>query len=591
MLVLGAEGTQYRCYTVYKTEWTNPKVAGGGGFGCELFTLNYLYQEHLAKNNIWTTSNQPYDLCRYTGCTITAFRHPTTDFIIAYDIQPPFTINKWTYMMLHPHMLLLRKRKKILLSTQTKPNGKIKKKIKIRPPKQLSTKWFFQQEFSQYGLVTLAASACNFRYPWMGCCNENQIITLHYLQPGFYKHSEWSQYHTAAYNPLGFSGKKMATNLHYWYYRGSTLTEYTMTAETDTSYDNSVSYNKGWFQPNVLSAVAVYEKAGKQDPLSLTPCGTLRYNPTDDTGKGNKMWVTPTISGTWGVPKDEDLVMEGWPLWLMLYGYTSYLKQVKSKTINFQANMIVVQSPALKRIRGQDPTPFYPLLDSSFISGKGTNNTDPILFLGKYWYPSIYSQRESIASIINCGPLTPKYNQVRESTWQLNYNYTFYFKWGGAFPPIPDAENPATKDSYPVPDKFQESIQIANPEQQKAATILKTWDYRRGAITKKALKRMYQNLETDTALSTDSEQCSSPKQQRLLPLLQDPQEENKEIQECLHSLFEEPTCQEQTQTPDLLKLIYQQQQQQQQLKHNLLTLITDLKAKQRNILHHTGFLG
>ncbi len=46
---MGAEGTQFRCSTVYKTEWTNPKVAAGGGFGVELFTLNYLYQENKAK--------------------------------------------------------------------------------------------------------------------------------------------------------------------------------------------------------------------------------------------------------------------------------------------------------------------------------------------------------------------------------------------------------------------------------------------------------------------------------------------------------------------------------------------------------------
>lgn len=493
--------------------------------------------------------------------------------------------------MLHPHMLLQRKRKKIILSRDTKPNGRLKKRIKIKPPKQLSTKWFFQQEFSSYGLVTLAASACNFRYPWMGCCNENQIITLHYLQPGFFKHSEWAQYHTGPYNPLGFSGTGMSTSLYYYYYKGNQLTQYFMNDAPGKYYETSVGYTTGWFIPQVLSAVAVYRKPNKQEPLSLTPCGTLRYNPVDDTGQGNKLWVTPTISGTYGIPKDQDLVMEGWPLWLMLYGYTSYLKQVKNKTINFQANMIVVQSPALHRVRGEDPTPFYPLLDSSFINGKGTNNTDPILFLSKYWYPSMYSQRDSISAIINCGPLVPKYNEVRESTWQLNYNYSFYFKWGGSFPPVPEATNPATKETYPVPDKFQESIQVADPEQQKAATILKTWDYRRGSITKKALKRMFENLETDQALSTDSEGSSSPKKQRVLPLLQDPQEENKEIQDCLHSLFEEHTFQEETQEPDLLKLIYQQQQHQQQLKCNLLTLITDLKAKQRNILHHTGFLG
>ncbi len=126
-LVLGANGTQYRCYTIYKDEWTNPKNPAGGGFGCELITLKYLYKEYLYKNNIWTTSNEYYELCRYTGCNITVYRHPETDFILAYDTQPPFYINKYTYMFCHPHQMLQRKHKKILLSTATKPNGKIKK--------------------------------------------------------------------------------------------------------------------------------------------------------------------------------------------------------------------------------------------------------------------------------------------------------------------------------------------------------------------------------------------------------------------------------------------------------------------------------
>lgn len=106
-------------------------------------------------------------------------------------------------MMAHPHFLLQRKRKKILLSTLTKPNGKLTKKIKIKPPKMLQTKWYFQEKFADYGLVTLIASACNFRYPWLACCNENLLITLYYLQPSFWSHTEWAQYSTQAYNPSG----------------------------------------------------------------------------------------------------------------------------------------------------------------------------------------------------------------------------------------------------------------------------------------------------------------------------------------------------------------------------------------------------
>lgn len=100
-----------RCYTTYKSEWTNPKTPTGGGFGVELITLSYLYSEHKFFNNIWTSSNDYYDLCRYTGGRVTFYRHPETDFILAYDTQPPFDLNKFTYMYCHPYMLMQRKEK------------------------------------------------------------------------------------------------------------------------------------------------------------------------------------------------------------------------------------------------------------------------------------------------------------------------------------------------------------------------------------------------------------------------------------------------------------------------------------------------
>ncbi len=251
------------------------------------------------------------------------------------------------------------------------------------------------------------------------------------------------------------------------------------------TYDNSVSLT-GWFRTEVLSAYKVQTNGGSD--LGMTPCGVIRYNPALDTGKNSKLWVVSTIAGHWKYPKQDDLIMEGYPLYLMLYGFTSYLKQVKGDIAPFSSSMIVVQSDAIKRIRGLDTTGFYPILDLNFIQGKSPGGNTPIL-VNNHWYPSIYSQRESISQIINCGPYIPKYNENKESTWQCNYHYTFYFKWGGTYPPGPEAENPETKGTYPVPDKQQEAIQIDDPVKQKQAQIFKSWDYRRGSITKTAIKK------------------------------------------------------------------------------------------------------
>nr|UHK06317.1 MAG: ORF1 [Torque teno midi virus] len=585
-LVLGAQGTQPRCYTLYKDEWTDPKNPCGGGFGVELFTLKYLYHEHKAKCNIWTTSNDYWDLCRYTGSKFTLYRHPETDFIVAYDIQPPFSINKYTYMFCHPHFLLQRKRKKIILSTATNPLGKIKKILKIKPPKQLITKWFFQEDFSKYGLLTLIASACNFRYPWLGCCNENQIITLGYIQPGFYKDTDWSQ-HRASTNPYKpYQGISNTLTYHYYDLQGK-QSQYTMSQQTTSTNMNSISYELGWFQWKVLRAYKVTQGTTE---IGMTPCGVLRYNPVLDTGEKNKIWLTPVNAGHWNVTTKDEIILEGYPLWAMLFGFTSYIKQVLKDPIYFDHYMLVIQSPALYRVSGLSETQFYPIVDRTFIDGQLPSKEIPKFKTTHEWYPTLRKQLQAIAQIVNCGPLTPKYDQTKNSTWQLNYNYSFYFKWGGSLPPNQEPENPETKPKYEVPDTLMQAIQITDPDKQKYKQIFKAWDYRRGTITRKALKRMYEHLETDETLSTDSENYTPQKKKRILPTLQHTEKEDKKIQKCLLSLCEESTCQDPEDPNKLFQLIQQQHQQQRQLKLNLLTLVSELKSKQRALLHQTGLL-
>lgn len=448
----------------------------------ELFTLKYLYHEFKAKNNIWTTSNDYWDLCRYTGCRFSMYRHPETDFILAYDIQPPFTINKYTYMMCHPHFLLQRKHKKIILSTATNPKGKLVTKLKIKPPKQLVTKWFFQEDFSKYGLLTLIASACNFRYPWLGCCNENQIITLYYISPDFYKDTDWAQnrIETDSYKPY----QGIPETLTFKYFNLQDKPEQVTTSHADfLTNAKSISWETGWFRWQILRAYEIIQGGTKQGML---PTGVLRYNPVRDTGQGNKIWLTPINAGHWNVTKQDDLVLEGFPLWAMLYGFTSYVKQVLKDPIYFNQYMLVIESPALFRVSGISTKTFYPILDPTFMKGQLPSKETPKFVSTHAWYPNLTRQLQAIADIVNCGPLTPKYDQTKNSTWQLNYTYSFYFKWGGSLPPNQDPENPETKPKYEVPDTIIQAIQAADPDKQKYKQIFKSWDYRRGAITKKS---------------------------------------------------------------------------------------------------------
>lgn len=583
MQCLGAHGCQYRCYTAHKYEWTIPKAPCGGGFSSELYTLKYLYQEWQYRYNIWTKTNEQKDLVRYTGCEFIFYRDPQTDFIVCYDIVPPFTLDKFTYMAYHPYQLLLRKNKKVIMSAARNPRGKLKVKVKIKPPKQMSTRWFFQQFFANEGLVNIICAAANLNYPLLGCCNENQIISLYWLNLTFFHSSTWAKYTTAPYLPLN-------TMKGTYTFTADLKTTQTKTIKIEhLTYDQSVDYQTGWFNNVVLNAKEVKQN---DKTVANLPCGVGRYNMNLDHGTGNKVWLTPVNAGSYNVPSDEDLLFENYPLWLCLYGYISFLKQKKQDMSYFRAYMLVVKSPAIQPLQSSTHQEFFPLINRSFMLGNAPGDTYLDANMKKRWYPTLETQLETINDIVCTGPLIPRYDNQRNSNWQLNSKYTFYFKWGGALQTDHPVADPSHQPTWTGPDHLQQTVQISNPEHQKWETIFKPWDYRRGALTKTAIKRMLSNLSTDESVFSDADTHTPKKKTRKAPLLKIPEQENKEISTCLHSLFEESTSQETQEAtePNLLQLIHQQKQQQRELKNNLFTLIRDLKTHQKAIQYQTGLL-
>nr|UHK07252.1 MAG: ORF1 [Torque teno midi virus] len=583
-LILGAEGTQFQCYTNEKYNTPLPLNPGGGGFGVERFTLEWLYKQHIFRYNIWTKSNVWTDLCRYLRVVFYLYRHPTRDFVVQYSRQPPFNIDKTTYPTFHPLLMLLSKRHKVLPSLKRKPKGKPYVKLTIKPPKQMLTKWFFQKEFSEYDLCQLAGSVCSLDYPRLGCCNENRVITIFYLNPTFYQNSDWAQATAQPYHPI--------TNIHesnYTFYSSYAPQGYTPNYETGTGtqahYYNSINIEGGWFSPKILQATRITK--GSQDYLPL-PLAAARYNPAEDDGKGNEIWLTSIATGQYGKPQDPILLFNNTPLWLAFYGYTNFLQRIKSKSY-FSLSMFVIKSPYIRPGPTAQTRAYFPFVDQKFTVGKNSHDSYLTYTDKKLWYPTVWRQTDTINSIVECGPYIPKLGSDRESTWELPYKYIFSFKWGGPLLNDQEVADPKTRDKYPTPDTVQEAIQICNPKHQDTNTIFHEWDYRRGYITNPAIKRMSENLIIDSDVSTDSE-TSQKKRKKVTTELRNPEEKIKKIKRCLLSLCEEDTCQEEEEGSDLHKLILKQQQQQQQLKHNILILLKDMKAKQKMLQLQTGVL-
>nr|UHM26473.1 MAG: ORF1 [Torque teno midi virus] len=582
-LCVGAEGAQIDCYTVTKTDYVPPKVPWGGGFGLENFTLKYLYSEYQYHNNIWTSSNSQKDLCRYTGGKFIVFRHPTQDFVLSYDIQPPHTLNKFTFPSCHPHQQLLSKHHKIILSQASNPKGKYYKKIKFKPPKQMFTKWFFTKTFSPASLIVVKAAAANFQHVNLSGKNTNMLVTLYSLNLSFYANPAWGL------KPAqhGYWPNSAAKSNYPYVIRNKQGKEEnkTMSITTTSDYADTVNYDTGWFKPEFLQAVKL---GTTTTPTALHQIVAGRYNPNIDDGDGNEIYCATIVGTSWLPPQhDKQLLITNMPLWLGLYGYYSYVREAKSADF-WKLHVIVLKSKAIHCYPEIGSCDRYVFIDWDYIQGKKPWDQTITAKEKALWFPDMNWQRKSMNAIVESGPFIPKLSEETYSTWELNMRYYFYFKWGGANTGEAQVENPEMLPTYDVPDTMPKTIQIVNPEKQAPETILHPWDYRRGFIKETALKRMCSNIETDTEFQYSPEQTPK-KKRRVQATLPNPQEENKEIKSCLLSLCEKSTSPEEEEQ-DLHKLILKQQHQQQKLKYNMFKLILDLKEKQRILQHHTGLL-
>nr|UHM25855.1 MAG: ORF1 [Torque teno midi virus] len=542
-LVLGAEGKQLVCYTNVKTATTPPKAPGGGGFGCEQFSLESLYTEYKFRRNVWTKTNIFMDLCRYLGVKITVYRHPETDFILSYHRQPPFDISKDIYTSCHPSQMLLARHKIIIPSRSTNPRGRLKIKRFIKPPKQMLSKWFFQEHFAHFPLVMLKATACNLNYANLGCCNLNQIITFFYINPAFYVFPHWAaKKSTGPYLPYNGFPEQVYT----WNLKQEQAAQATTSATDDQSfkrpinYTESISYNNGFFSKQILQAVLITTNKQHSSPTGTTPLNICRYNPNKDSGKGNTIWLVSTLANSYQKPPtDKIIIYEGLPLYLMLYGFLSYVQYMK-KTPDFLLGYILaMESPALEPASqiGAEKKIIVPL-DYNMVNGKAPYDEDLTKNMKTFWFPSVYNQLQG---------------------------------------------------TYEVPDTIKTAIQIRDPSKQKAASLLHPWDIRHGYFTKTALKRMYENLSVDTTFDSDSEHRPKKKKKQTGPELTHPQEENEDLQRSLLSLCEESIYQEEEETT-LKQLIQQQREQQRELKYNILRVISEIKERQNLLSLQTGVM-
>lgn len=527
-------------YPLWKESYFPEHYPGGGGWSIQQLSLGILFKEHKDYMNYWTRSNSRLNMCRYYGCRIQLFREPYTDYIFSWFDGLPKTVNNMFYASYHPLRLLTHNRKKILPSNQTQPHKrKPYKTVFIPPPRLMKNQWFFQQQLSDFPLVTFVASACSLTGMFGSTKSISNNATLFCLDtdimpsPTFqYKNTappKWgytlgTQYLYGLPQPQHpFTQNKQGDCI----YLGNTMQQqegdeitHTTTLDFESKYTKD-KWGNPFYWMYTSGNAALVQNSENPTKMSTNRTTSLdaswekqthyifkaRYNPFHDKGIGNVVYFIPTYdkgTTTWDPPKDPDLIWRDKPLWLIFWGLEDIVKRM-GKCTNLDMDWILV----FKSSYLLPPQKHYVILSYDFVHGRGPYDTDKE-FMTKddltHWFPRYKYQRQAVDNIIRTGPAVATGDNVQNI--QAKCKYTFYFKWGGNTEPQETIFDPNSQPITPTPNNFSFSDEIIDPSTDITSEIY-PWDFRRHILTETAAKRIKESPITDQTLFTDGRQSST----------------------------------------------------------------------------------
>lgn len=585
--IICGQGRQQYNYVQHKDDIVPAKLPGGGSFAVMVFNLGFFYQEHQHWRNIWTQSNENFDLVRYTGMSLKIFRPPTVDVICTVLRSYPMLVNSGTHPSCHPQRQLLAFKKYIIQSLKRKPQGKHYKKIKIKPPHLLNNRWFFAKDFINTNLCMVYLATADLERPFCSLSGDNNCTGFNSLNTNIF-HNVCFQYAQTQYNPQ--PGKKLYgwDTIQKKWQELKTLNPYGPTNVFFSPYLTGKQKVVLSSKPPTSSEVTQQTWQGDTDVTGQLIVYS-RYNPTPDEGDENIAYLLTMfrIDGLYP-SQNTSFSLKGLPLWLLMYGYFDWMSKLHSTYNIFDNYVLVIQSPYIANIpeltyKGQEPNllKYPPVIPISphFINGKWLNDTDIPGLEQLSWYIKVVTQQTAVNNIVETGPFIPKPN--KEFSWCVQANYSAYFKWGGTHHPSQEIDDPSTKPSYPVPNQQLKGVQIKDPRKTKQ---LHPWHWRRDQITKKALKRL---LEDSDESSVESFTESPPKKKKEKSDPKPYPENVSDIQETSSSgTSDSQTSEEEEEI--LQQHLLKQHRKRKLLKRYLFRCLKNMQHKQRTLSILTG---
>nr|UGV37191.1 MAG: ORF1 [TTV-like mini virus] len=588
----------YFNYQLYEPSIVPQHLPGGGGWSVKAFSLNYLYDAHQHCKNIWTKGNYNLPLVKYLGCRIRCYQSLTQDWVFRYQNFYPMVATIDSYCSAQPGLMLMNHHTKKIPSKITYKKKKPYITFRIKPPALMQNKWYFAHDLSKIPLLMTYCSACSLDNYYIETDKESTNITINILKTGIFENTNFENKGTTPYwcrqlpnSPFSklylyatqheFTGNKI--KVKYIICLGDTQ-HYTggfAFADPHNPYKDWTTYktkHDTWgnpFYPDYLNNKDTYTIwlstinwatiINTTDPetehdfsTSKTPVTELyeqvRYAPERDTGDHNTIYFTSTTIDVnhWDPPTDTSYTNHGFPLYILFWGWTDWIK--KTKIIpNLNRNGIVVFNTDQFDIQ----LPLYIPLDLDYIEGYDPyqqHDADGLHRLPSSdnqcnWFPQLTFQDQTIEKICMSGPGCPRLSNKQYI--QAMVKYKFHFTWGGCPKTLEKACNPCSQPTWTTPDNMHGRLEIQNPNTNPLTELYK-WDWDGDYVTAKAIQRIQTHTTTDKSsfISTANKNTSQA-------AIQKKQEKTQEEEE-----------------KTLLNQLQLLQQQRQQLQSLLLNRIT-----------------
>nr|UGV42786.1 MAG: ORF1 [Torque teno virus] len=601
-LIFCGENTTSQNYATHSDDMIS-KGPYGGGMTTTKFTLRILYDEYTRFMNFWTVSNEDLDLCRYVGCKLIFFKHPTVDFIVQINTQPPFLDTHLTAASIHPGIMMLSKRHILIPSLKTRPSRKHRVVIRVGAPRMFQDKWYPQSDLCDTVLLSIFATACDLQYPFGSPLTDNPCVNFQILGPQYKNHLSIStlkdtenlnHYNNNLFNKielyntfqtiaqlketgtidanneqhgwnkvqntttLSIEGSNATTSRDTWY-KGNTYNDKIkeLAKKTRTRFQKAtqtVLPQYATLMPTALyeyhSGVysSIFLSGGRSYFETIGAYSDIIYNPFTDKGTGNIIWIDYLTKEdsifTKNKSKCEILDM---PLWAAFTGYGEFCaKFTGDSAIQYNARVVVrcpYTEPML--IDHSEPNRGFVPYSFNFGNGKmpGGSSNVPIRMRAK-WYVNMFHQQEFMEAIVESGPFAYK-GDIKSAV--LSLKYRFHWKWGGNPISKQVVRNPCSNSSSSAAHRGPRSVQAVDPKYVTPEVTWHSWDIRRGLFGKAGIKRMQQ--ESD-ALYIPPGPLKRPRRDTNA---QDPEEQNESsifrVQQRLpwvHSSQETQSSQEET---------------------------------------------